>query len=39
MALYAGESVGDVEAVEPAGAIVARLVEGAERLLREAVRG
>jgi NAD(P)H-dependent flavin oxidoreductase YrpB (nitropropane dioxygenase family) len=36
MALYAGESVGDVTCVQPAAAIVAELVGGAERLLREA---
>ncbi|RIL06137.1 MAG: nitronate monooxygenase [Proteobacteria bacterium] len=36
MALYAGESVGDVERVAPAAAIVAELVTGAERLLRAA---
>jgi NAD(P)H-dependent flavin oxidoreductase YrpB (nitropropane dioxygenase family) len=36
MALYAGESVGDVTSVRPAGEIVAELVAGAERLLREA---
>jgi NAD(P)H-dependent flavin oxidoreductase YrpB (nitropropane dioxygenase family) len=35
MALYAGESVGDVTTVAPAAAIVADLVAGAERLLRE----
>jgi nitronate monooxygenase len=34
MALYAGQSVGAVQRVEPAGAIVAELVEDAERLLR-----
>jgi NAD(P)H-dependent flavin oxidoreductase YrpB (nitropropane dioxygenase family) len=33
MALYAGQSVGMVDAVEPAAAIVAELAEGAERLL------
>jgi hypothetical protein len=38
MALYAGESVTNVTSVEPAAAIVAELVAGAERLLRE-VRG
>jgi nitronate monooxygenase len=36
MALYAGESVGNVSAVQPAAAIVSELVTGAERLLREA---
>jgi NAD(P)H-dependent flavin oxidoreductase YrpB (nitropropane dioxygenase family) len=36
MALYAGESVGDVRSVEPAAAIVEELVRGAERLLRDA---
>ena len=36
MALYAGEAVGDVTSVQPAAAIVAELVAGAERLLREA---
>jgi NAD(P)H-dependent flavin oxidoreductase YrpB (nitropropane dioxygenase family) len=35
MALYAGESVGDVTSVRAAAAIVAELVAGAERLLRE----
>lgn len=34
MALYAGESVGMVDDVRPAAAIVAELAEGAERLLR-----
>ncbi|HVH04674.1 MAG TPA: nitronate monooxygenase [Myxococcota bacterium] len=34
MALYAGESVANVGDVQPAGAIVAELVAGAERLLR-----
>jgi nitronate monooxygenase len=34
MALYAGESVADVTSIEPAGALVASLVAGAERLLR-----
>lgn len=34
MALYAGESVAEVSSVEPAGALVAALVAGAERLLR-----
>ena len=38
MALYAGESVGDVDSVQPAAAIVAELVAGAERLLRAATR-
>jgi NAD(P)H-dependent flavin oxidoreductase YrpB (nitropropane dioxygenase family) len=36
MALYAGESVANVAAVQPAAEIVAELVRGAERLLREA---
>ena len=35
MALYAGESVTHVTAVEPAAAIVAQLVAGAERRLRD----
>jgi NAD(P)H-dependent flavin oxidoreductase YrpB (nitropropane dioxygenase family) len=39
MALYAGESVGAVERVEPAADIVRELVEGAQRLLRGALRG
>ena len=34
MALYAGESVANIGDVQPAGAIVAELVAGAERLLR-----
>ena len=34
MALYAGESVANVSSVQPAAAIVAELVAGAERLLR-----
>jgi NAD(P)H-dependent flavin oxidoreductase YrpB (nitropropane dioxygenase family) len=34
MALYAGESVENVTSVQPAAAIVAELVDGAERLLR-----
>jgi len=34
MALYAGQSVGAVQKTQPAAAIVAELVEGAERLLR-----
>ncbi len=34
MALYAGESVAEVSSIEPAGALVAALVSGAERLLR-----
>lgn len=34
MALYAGESVGEITSVQPAAAIVAELVAGAERLLR-----
>jgi NAD(P)H-dependent flavin oxidoreductase YrpB (nitropropane dioxygenase family) len=36
MALYAGESVSDVSSVQPAAVIIAELVAGAERLLREA---
>jgi nitronate monooxygenase len=36
MALYAGESVTSVTAVQPAAAIISELVTGAERLLREA---
>lgn len=36
MALYAGESAGNVTSVQPAGAIFAELVAGADRLLREA---
>jgi hypothetical protein len=36
MALYAGESVANVTAVQPAAAIISELVTGAERLLREA---
>ena len=36
MALYAGESVGAVTDTRPAGAIVAELVDGAERLLAAA---
>lgn len=36
MALYAGESVGNVRTVRPAAEIVADLVDGAEKLLREA---
>jgi nitronate monooxygenase len=36
MALYAGESVTNVSAVQPAAAIISELVTGAERLLREA---
>jgi nitronate monooxygenase len=35
MALYAGESVSNVTSVQPAAAIIAELVAGAERLLRE----
>jgi NAD(P)H-dependent flavin oxidoreductase YrpB (nitropropane dioxygenase family) len=35
MALYAGESVGNVTSVRPAAAIVSELVTGAERLLRD----
>ena len=38
MALYAGESVTHVTSVEPAAAIVAQLIVGAERRLRELVR-
>jgi hypothetical protein len=34
MALYAGQSVGAVRTTQPAAAIVAELVEGAEVLLR-----
>ena len=34
MALYAGQSVGAVQRIQPAAAIVAELVGGAERLLR-----
>ena len=34
MALYAGQSVGAVRGVQPAGEIVAELMEEAERLLR-----
>jgi nitronate monooxygenase len=34
MALYAGQSVGAVRGVQPAGEIVAKLMEGAEHLLR-----
>lgn len=34
MALYAGESVDAVTAVQPAAAIVRELAEGAEQLLR-----
>ena len=34
MALYAGESVGNVVRVQPAGEVVRELAEGAERLLR-----
>lgn len=36
MALYAGESVSDVNSVQPAAAIIAELVAGAERLMRKA---
>lgn len=35
-ALYAGESVSHVRSVEPAAAIMAELIAGAEQLLREA---
>ena len=38
MALYAGESVSNVTAVQPAAAIVSELADGAERLLGEATR-
>jgi len=38
MALYAGESVGDVTAIEPAAALVTELASSAERLLRGAGR-
>jgi hypothetical protein len=34
MALYAGESVTHVTSVQPAAAIIAELVAGAERLIR-----
>jgi len=34
MALYAGQSVGAVQKIQPAAAIVAELVDGAERMLR-----
>jgi NAD(P)H-dependent flavin oxidoreductase YrpB (nitropropane dioxygenase family) len=33
MVLYAGQSVGDVHGIQPAGEIVREMVEGAERLL------
>jgi nitronate monooxygenase len=33
MAMYAGQSVGDVKRIQPAGEIVHELVEGAEKLL------
>ncbi len=33
MACYAGQSVGDIEGVQPAAVIVAELVEGAERFV------
>jgi hypothetical protein len=36
MALYAGESVSNVVAIQPAGDIVRELVSGAEQLLRTA---
>jgi nitronate monooxygenase len=36
MALYAGESVGQVRAVQPAAVIVEELSQGAEQLLRAA---
>jgi nitronate monooxygenase len=35
MALYAGESVAEVTSVQPAAEILAELVDGAERLLRQ----
>jgi hypothetical protein len=38
MALYAGESVTNVDQVLPAAAIVGELVGGAARLLREAAQ-
>ena len=34
MALYAGQGVGAIRRIQPAEAIVAELVEGAEQLLR-----
>ena len=34
MALYAGQSVGAVQRIQPAESIVRELAEGAERLLR-----
>jgi hypothetical protein len=34
MAIYAGQSVGAVREIQPAGKIVAELMDGAERLLR-----
>jgi hypothetical protein len=34
MALYAGESVGNVRSVEPAAEIVSELVSGAEKALK-----
>jgi NAD(P)H-dependent flavin oxidoreductase YrpB (nitropropane dioxygenase family) len=37
MALYAGESVSNVDTVQPAAAIVAELVSGAEKMLRAAI--
>lgn len=37
MALYAGQSVGDVKRIQPAGEIVRELVEGAEKLLHRTV--
>jgi nitronate monooxygenase len=39
MAMYAGQSVGDVNRVQPAGDIVRELVEGAEKLLHHTVVG
>ena len=38
MALYAGESVANLTSVQPAAAIIAELVSGAEQLLRQAAR-
>jgi NAD(P)H-dependent flavin oxidoreductase YrpB (nitropropane dioxygenase family) len=35
MALYAGQSVGAVDRVRPAGELVSELADGAERLLRD----
>jgi hypothetical protein len=39
MAMYAGQSVGDVKRVEPAGDIVRELVEGAEKLQHQTAVG